>query len=610
MLVVRTSAFCHLLPALFVACFGMHFTAGAQTITVPLNDLSFFKAPSKSWMIAGDVSGDLSKANALTGSQGTGVLVNLPVKNNGADLYTNAEYGDVDLELEYMMAKGSNSGIYLQGRYEVQLMDSWGVQNPKAGDNGGIYQRWDESRGKGMEGYEGHAPRQNATKAPGLWQRLKISFQAPRFDAAGKKIENAKMLRIELNGVAIHENVELTGPTRGAMENNERAQGPLRIQGDHGAIAFRNIKITPFGKQRPDLQNISYKLYKGNYTDTTNIGKLPPEAKGPLGGLTVSAINNIPEQFFISYSGTMVIKEPGDYSFNLYVPGGRGILKINDQEISAQGRGSRGRINLQAGSFPFELLYTKYQDWTNRSIAMSISGPGIREYIIGDAIIGGGNADPIMVEAPVNTMLRSFVDIPGGKRIVHAISVGSPQQVHYTYDLDKGWLLQAWRGAFLDATPMWYSRGDGSSRPRGAVQFFGNPMLTLGLLASADAVWKADTAGSNYTTKGYRLDKADFPTFLYTVYGSNVEDAIKPLENGQGLKRELTVHNASNNLYARLGAGSTIEVVGNGLYTVDGRAYYVQIDDAGGAKPIVRNSNGGKELIIPVQNKLSYSILF
>jgi hypothetical protein len=90
-----------------------------------------------------------------------------------------------------MMAKGSNSGIYLQGRYEVQLLDSWNVVNVKAGDNGGIYERWNDDKPEGQKGYEGHAPRQNASRAPGLWQHIKISFQAPRFNATGQKTENA-----------------------------------------------------------------------------------------------------------------------------------------------------------------------------------------------------------------------------------------------------------------------------------------------------------------------------------------------------------------------------------------------------------------------------------
>lgn len=167
----------------------------------------------------------------------------------------------MDLELDYMVAKGANSGIYLQGLYELQLEDSWGVNTPTSGNNGGISGRWDEKRPNGQKGFQGYAPRQNASKAPGLWQHLKVSFQAPRFDASGKKIENAKILRAELNGVTIHEDVELLGPTRGAISNEEKATGPLRFQGDHGAVAFKNIRITPYEKPRPELVNLNYKVY-------------------------------------------------------------------------------------------------------------------------------------------------------------------------------------------------------------------------------------------------------------------------------------------------------------------------------------------------------------
>jgi hypothetical protein len=80
------------------------------------------------------------------------------------------------------MATESNSGIYLQGRYEIQLLDTWGATAIRSGSNGGIYERWNESRPNGQKGYMGYAPRQNASRAPGLWQKLKISFQAPRFD--------------------------------------------------------------------------------------------------------------------------------------------------------------------------------------------------------------------------------------------------------------------------------------------------------------------------------------------------------------------------------------------------------------------------------------------
>src|SRR5690606_13191838 len=113
---------------------------------------------------------------------------------------------------------------------------------PTFGDVGGIYERWDDARGAGRQGYQGHAPRVNAARAPGLWQKLAIQFRAPRFDARGVKLENARFVRVELNGSVLHENVEVTGPTRGASLPGEAATGPLVFQGDHGPVAFRNIR--------------------------------------------------------------------------------------------------------------------------------------------------------------------------------------------------------------------------------------------------------------------------------------------------------------------------------------------------------------------------------
>jgi hypothetical protein len=156
--------------------------------TLSLNELSSFQTPSANWRIVGDVNADLKENGVLKISDGQGVLANLPDKKNEAkDLYTTFQHNDIDLDLDYMMAKGSNSGIYLQGRYEVQLLDSWGVKNAASGDNGGIYERWDESRGEGNEGYGGYSPRQNASRAPGLWQHLKYLSRHRALMRRGKK---------------------------------------------------------------------------------------------------------------------------------------------------------------------------------------------------------------------------------------------------------------------------------------------------------------------------------------------------------------------------------------------------------------------------------------
>ena len=132
-----------------------------------------------------------------------------------------------------MVPKGSNSGIYLMGRYEIQILDSFGRQKLGMGDMGAIY---------GVA-----IPTLNACKKPGEWQKYVIDFQAPRFDGK-KKTGNAKFLKVELNGQVIHDNIEVTKGATGGALGGEVPMGPLMFQGDHGPVAFRNIRITPKGK--------------------------------------------------------------------------------------------------------------------------------------------------------------------------------------------------------------------------------------------------------------------------------------------------------------------------------------------------------------------------
>ena len=149
------------------------------------------------------------------------------------DIYTEEKFGDVTVEVEFMIPKGSNSGVYLMGEYEVQILDSFGKPDDqlKPGDMGGIYTT--------------AAPKKNACKKPGEWQKFVIEFQAPRFDAAGNKTANAKFVKVTFNDEVIHENVEVKGPTGGELSDKESPTGPLMFQGDHGSVSFRNLKVTP-----------------------------------------------------------------------------------------------------------------------------------------------------------------------------------------------------------------------------------------------------------------------------------------------------------------------------------------------------------------------------
>jgi len=150
---------------------------------------------------------------------------------NGVNLATEASFGDCILELEFMMAKNSNSGVKMMNIYEIQLFDSFGKAKMGKQDCGAVY----------MES----APRVNACKKPGEWQTLVIDFRAPRFDASGKKTANAKFVKVTLNGQVVQDNVEIAHGTNVSRNALEHPTGPIYLQGDHGPVAFRNFKLTP-----------------------------------------------------------------------------------------------------------------------------------------------------------------------------------------------------------------------------------------------------------------------------------------------------------------------------------------------------------------------------
>jgi hypothetical protein len=207
--------------------------AWSQSKSLGIED---FKEPLGIWFEAGDAKLNPDNNKKLIAVDGSGVLINEQGKT--VNLVTKQTHGDVHLELDFMISKKSNSGVYLQGRYEIQIYDSYGKENPVSWDCGGIYARHD-----GTKTYEGTPPLINASKQPGEWQQLKIKFKAPRFNSKGEKVKNALFKKVKLNGMIVQKNVEVTGPTASSLDNLEEPFGPLMLQGDHFPGAFRNIKL-------------------------------------------------------------------------------------------------------------------------------------------------------------------------------------------------------------------------------------------------------------------------------------------------------------------------------------------------------------------------------
>src|SRR5690606_15480900 len=309
------------------------------------------------------------------------------------------------------------------------------------------------------------------------------------------------------------------------------------IQGDHGAVALRNIKITSYDKALPELADLSYEIYGGRFEQEPDFKSLTPESKGTSERLS-SRVNPKSNQYSTKYNGTLNIEEAGEYSFNLNVPGGLGRVTIDGSDVLDFGQGyRRGSVTLPAGAVPFELLYSKFMDWVEPGLGLAIAGPGIREFQVTNSnSVQRNEADPILVDPKEKPLLRSFMDVPNYGRVTHAVSIGSESGVHFTYDLDHGSLFQVWRGEFLNATPMWNNRGDGSSRPLGSVIRLGSPAIPVAQLASSDQVWPTDTVGTAYKSLGYRVHANNDITFMYQTNGATIHDEVVILENGQGIK--------------------------------------------------------------------------
>ena len=141
-----------------------------------------------------------------------GVLINA---GPSSDLISEEKFWNFEMEYEYCVPPKGNSGVYLRGRYEIQILDDYG-RGTSPGGNGSIYGQT--------------VAKVNASKPAGEWQKVWVKLVG-------------HTVNVKLNDQVIVENVTLTGPTGGALDDKVNEPGPIMLQGDHGPIQFRNIRI-------------------------------------------------------------------------------------------------------------------------------------------------------------------------------------------------------------------------------------------------------------------------------------------------------------------------------------------------------------------------------
>ena len=561
-----------------------------------LKDLSAFLNPSTNWTIEGAVQAAYSDTS-LQVATGQGILVN--TLRNGKykrsdDLTFGFSHGDIHLMFDFMMPKKGNSGVYLQGRYEVQLADSWGKKKINFGDCGGIYERWDDARGKSNEGYDGYAPMQNASKAPGLWQSMEIDFQAPRFDANVKKVQNAVFKKVILNGILIHENIEVLGVTRGAVSQQEVASAPILVQGDHTQVAFKNLRYETYDKPSVRMGPVTYNYYTGKFTEPV-IGSAKIVESGKLEKLTYKVIK-AKNDYLIHYAADLEVPEADSYEFQSYWTGS-GVVKIDGIELN-QGahwysEKVSANVNLTAGKHRLEVIQVKDFPWGPKALGLNVKRIGSRLVSLHErtSLLDPDAVGLIEVKANAEPVLQRSFAFHLGKKKTHVIQVGDPAGIHYSYDLKQGAILQVWRGKFLDATQMWDNRGEPqTSEPLGlTVVQDGKFPLVLAHQTQPDS--------TDLVYKGYRLE-AGLPIFMYewTAAKLRVEDRIQPA--GNGLRRTLSLVGASpqkSDVEAVLATGHHLSNLQNGLASQPGNF----IEWKGAAAELLKTPAGAQQIRVP-----------
>jgi hypothetical protein len=165
------------------------------------------------------------------GSEGHGLMFRVKHEEGyGSNPYTEKTFADCEVHVEFMTPNKSNSGVYLMGQYEVQILADRGTPDNKLGmhNTGAIYVT--------------SPPKTISLKPYGEWNTMDIVFQAPRFEN-GKKVKNAKFISVIINGTKVQENVDTPKPTGGQLPGGEKPTGPLMLQGDHGCVAFRSVRV-------------------------------------------------------------------------------------------------------------------------------------------------------------------------------------------------------------------------------------------------------------------------------------------------------------------------------------------------------------------------------
>jgi hypothetical protein len=427
-------------------------------------------------------------------------------------------------------------------------------------------------------------PNANAEKTPGLWQKIEVIFITnPRL---GKSI----IEQITLNDLVIHSNLIL-----------ENAIRPSKIgfENETGVFGFKNFVFDAFENSKPvELQNLNYVLEETHGWDKT----FEPKGTDKITDKIETLTNDFPktfEKYKLTYSGQLNVKKSNIYTFTIDYQG-LVYFKVDGKEIIASKEYSfrtplSAQIELTQGVHEFEY---KYQNIFWRPVfGLALSGIGFRPYSLNapeslpePPLVGGVYIEKVSEKTK---LIRSFINFKTEKR-TSVLTVGSPQNIHYAFDLDNGAILYAWKGQFADLTEMWFERGE----PQ-VISPLGLKVRLSGLKPFVDLKNK----NLAYKLESYKLDKNGSPVFNYLFDNEKIIHSFEPINNTLKCNVEFDSKNMQTFI---LDEGLEILKLDDGLYKIDD--HYLQVNTK--SKAVIIDSEGSKRLISNAKKSISYSLIW
>lgn len=570
-----------------------------------LANLESFRIPSDGWGIYGKVYTTFP-GEPLRSTEGTGILMFDGQSGDERLLQTRADHGNSIIELEYMLQADTCFSLMLQSRYEIRLCDYSNSKGSVSERAGTIY--YGEKTVI--------PPLMDASRAPGVWQRLSVDFHSPRFDETGKKSASARIDRVRLNGETIQRSIELPAVSPGAVSQDEAEEAPLGLKVDYGTAAIRNIGF--YGDQKIHIENLQYAYYEENLDNDQQLAGTIPVREESASGITPVHANR-GNNFALRYRGTLVVPKSGIYKFESIARGevtlqvdGHSLIQPTPQpenplQISLTDR-IDGTADLEAGRHPFTLQYKKRQPGAS-SLSVFVTGPGIRRQAITSAV---GAWSPAVQASSMHispdrraAVIRSHMNHQQGM-VLNGVSVGDPEGVHYSLDVGNAALLQIWQDAFLDAGPIWTGRGmDPDTRmvaapgvPESKISFSGRPVIAF--LQDIKEAWP-DSVDSSYRFMGYDKDESGRPTFRYRFDDIEFYEEFRPgkVERANSLIRKITLESRGKeaDAWMLLADGFRIERRDDGVFSVDDN-YFLEVSP--GFDLHHRQSGGRDELLLYV----------